>query len=179
MKCHVSRHGHKKLINPWNAHNCKYRSNLHYLHGTAEREYASAVVKVACLHLGNVTCDCMKTYKMKTREFGLFYVLCRACPQHTPTKKVLGHLWPPLLRPFLWSFYNETLSVSPCVLTSGVSFVSKGISRIANFNNWQWFWKYLIIHIRSFKNELRCNTLSTKLVFFIPNSGSCKLKCRQ
>ena len=94
-------------------------------------------------------------------------------------QKVLGQLRPLLLRPFLWSFYSETLSVSPSIWTSGLSFVLKGISHIVNFSYWHLVWKYLIIQIRSFKDWMRCNILSTKLVFFNSNSGSFKLWCRQ
>ena len=57
--------------------------------------------------------------------------------------------------------FSEALSISPRALTNVVNFVLKGISRIVNFDNWQWVWKHLIIHIRLFKNKLCCNTLST------------------
>ena len=52
--------------------------------------------------------------------------------------------------------FSEAISISPRALTSAVNFVLKGMSRIGNFDNWQW--KYLIIHIRLFKNILCCNT---------------------
>ena len=57
---------------------------------------------------------------------------------YTPTKKVLGHLWFPLLCLLLWWFSCEALSISPRVLISEVSFVWKSISRIMNLNNLHW-----------------------------------------
>ena len=57
---------------------------------------------------------------------------------NTPPKKVLGHLCLPLLRLLLWWFFSEALSISPRVLINEVSFVGKSISRIMNFNNFQW-----------------------------------------
>ena len=55
--------------------------------------------------------------------------------------------------------FSEALSVSPRALTNAVNFVLKGMSRIGDFDDWQGVWKYLIIHIRLFKNMLCCNTL--------------------
>ena len=69
-------------------------------------------------------------------------------------KKVWGQFWWPVLRP---------LSRAS---TSEVSFVWKGISRIVDFDNWQWVWKELIFHIHLLKNLLWYNTLLTKIVFF-------------
>ena len=37
---------------------------------------------------------------------------------YTPPKKVLGHLWFPLLSLLLWWFFSEALSISPRVLIS-------------------------------------------------------------
>ena len=56
---------------------------------------------------------------------------------HHP-KKVLGHLWLPLLRLLLWWFSSEALSISHRVLINEVSFVGKSMSRIMNFNDLQW-----------------------------------------
>ena len=54
--------------------------------------------------------------------------------------------------------FSEALSVSPRTLTNAVNFVLKGMSRIVNFDNWQWVLKDLIIHIHLLKNILCCNT---------------------
>ena len=87
----------------------------------------------------------------------LFYVVTHI---HRP-KKVLGQLWPLVLRLLFW------WSVSPRALTNAVNFVLKNMSRIVNFGYWQWVWKHLIIHIHLFKNILCCNTLLKKIVFSI------------
>ena len=84
---------------------------------------------------------------------------------HTPAKKVLGHLWLPLLRLLLWRFSSEALSISPSVLINEIRFVGKSMPRIINFNNLQWVLKYLIICTHSRNNRLHRNKLVTKLVF--------------
>ena len=69
------------------------------------------------------------------------------CPQ-----KGLGQLRSTVLQPlFWWFFFSEAGSISLRVLTSGASLVLKGMSRRVNFDNGQWVWKHLIIHIRWLK----------------------------
>ena len=92
---------------------------------------------------------------------------------HRP-KKVLCQFWPPTV-----TAVNVIILAKPChlalawVLTSEVSFVFNGMSHIANFKIDNGL-KYLIIHIRSFKNWFRCNALSAKWVF--PNLTSDSFK---
>ena len=64
-------------------------------------------------------------------------------------------------------FFSEALSFSPRVLTTEVNIGFNGMSCIVNFDNWQWVWKYLIIHIRLFKNSLCSNTVLRNLCFWI------------
>ena len=94
--------------------------------------------------------------------------------QYTPPKKFQVS-YGPIVTAVIVIIFSETLSVGPCVLTIEVSDVLKGISRFVNSNHWQWAWKYLIIRIRLFNAWLRCNTLSTKILFFNSTSDSSKM----
>ena len=84
---------------------------------------------------------------------------CMHCRRSTPNQNSFRSVMVPSVVAVILMIFRETLSVNPRALTSAVNFVLKGMSRIGNFDNWQWVWKYLIIHIRLFKNILCCNTL--------------------
>ena len=73
----------------------------------------------------------------------------------------------PSVATIILMFFSEALSISTGVLTTEVNIGLKGMSRIVNFANWQWVWKYMIIHIRLFKNSLCYNTVLKKLCFSI------------
>ena len=71
----------------------------------------------------------------------------------------------PSVTAVFYVFFSEALSGNRRVLPNEVNIVLKGISHMVNFDNWQWVWKYLIVHIRLFKNSLCCNTVLGNLCF--------------
>ena len=119
--------------------------------------------------LDNIILNIISTAMTKVKQRSYYELTI-----HRP-KKVLGHLWLPLLHLLLWWFSSEALSMSPCVLINEVSFVGKSMSHIINFNNLQWVQKYLIICTHSRFNWLQRNKLVKKLVFFMLTCDSFKM----
>ena len=91
---------------------------------------------------------------------------------YTPSKNSFRSILAPSVTALILTIFGKALSVNPRVSTSEVSFVLKGMSRIVNFDDWQWVWKHLKIHIRLLKNLLWYNTLLTKIVFFNDEKGN-------
>ena len=87
---------------------------------------------------------------------------------NTPLKKSFRSVMTPTsVTTIILMIFSEVLPVSPRVLTNEVTIALKGMSRIVHFDNWQWVWKYLIIHIRLFKNSCCCHTALGNLCFAI------------
>ena len=94
---------------------------------------------------------------------------------HTLPQKSFRSVMAPGVAAVILMIFSEALSVSSRALTNAINFVLMSMALIVNFDNWQWVWKHLIIHIRLFKNILCCYTRLEHFVFFNFTSNSFKI----